>query len=315
MTHAEIASLLGRDTDPPAVGDVGVAGKRVLVTGAGGSIGSELCRLIAGRDPARLVMMERCEGALFNVDHSVRPEVPRVRALVDVTNEARVAETMERQRPDIVIHAAAHKHVPLLEESPGEAWHNNVEGTRLVALHAERCGVGKFVLISTDKAVNPSSVMGRTKREAELVVSRAGRMHVGVVRFGNVAGSSGSVLDVWERQWAATGSVQVTDPEMTRYFLTLPEAAALTLNTLPMLTARPSLFIFDMGEPASIAALAGRFLDARSGRPGACTPVYVGIRPGEKIHEQLHYAHEHMRPTAHPRIRSCPMTGPIEEAA
>jgi FlaA1/EpsC-like NDP-sugar epimerase len=309
MTHLEIANLLGRDAASVAVDPSIVAGKRVLVTGAGGSIGSELCRQVAACGPAMLVLMERSEPALASVNRqALCRRFPR---LVDVTDRERTLALVAEFRPHIVIHTAAHKHVDLLEDNHDEAYRNNVGGTESIFDASAACGVERFILISTDKAVNPSCVMGRTKRDAERYVASAerGAMQVGVVRFGNVAGSSGSVLEVWERQWAETQTIDLTDVRMTRYFLTIPEAAGLVLNTLPMLAGEPTLFMLDMGPPRLLLVLARRFLNARGAGPGHIR--HTGIRPGEKLHEELHYADEELTPTAHPRIRSCPMRAEV----
>jgi FlaA1/EpsC-like NDP-sugar epimerase len=267
-----------------------IGGARVLVTGAGGSIGSELCRQIARCDPADLAMLDRAENGL----HVVAVDLAHAefaRAVIgDVTDAARLDAVCARVRPEIVFHAAAHKHVPLMETHPSEAVKNNVTGTRLVAEAAIRCGARRMVLISTDKAVEPTSIMGATKGVAELVVrglAERGSTQFVTVRFGNVLGSSGSVLPRFLEQIAAGGPVTVTHPEVQRYFMLTSEAVQLVLHAAA-LPSDPKMCVLDLGEPIRIAALA-RDVIGRSGHdPDGDMPVtFIGLRPGEKLLERL----------------------------
>ncbi len=284
-------------------------GKTVLVTGAGGSIGSELCRMVCRYSPARLVMVERGENVLFEIDRELKrvfAEVPREAVLHDVTRREATAELLDRVRPDVVFHAAAHKHVPMMEVHPAEAVENNFYGTRHVADAAAAANVGRFVMISTDKAVNPSSVMGATKRLAELYVqslnTRGGTVF-STVRFGNVLGSASSVLTIWAEQLSRGGPLTVTHPEMTRYFMTIREAAGLVLQA-GALSKGGEVFLLDMGEPIRVLDLAERFIRRHGFEPGRDVDVQVtGIRPGEKLFEELAYHSEGMRPTSHQAIR------------
>ena len=315
----DYASLAGRT--PGAIdarlARLAVAGKRVAVTGAGGSIGSELCRIVAAYEPAELVLIERSENALFEIDRELagRFATAPTRALLhDVVDERGTRAVFARHRPEVVFHAAAHKHVPMMEDHPAHAVNNNVFGTKSVVDAALEFGAERFVLISTDKAVNPSSVMGATKRFAEHYVrSLGGGTRATMVRFGNVLGSSGSVLTVWARQIAAGRPVTITDSRMTRFFMTIPEAAALVVQSAGLSEAEAAgadVFVLDMGEPVRIVELAERFVRSRGLTPifgdqpaepttGPCHPIVVtGIRPGEKLHEQLAHEAEKLRPTA-----------------
>ncbi|MEZ6242024.1 MAG: polysaccharide biosynthesis protein [Phycisphaerales bacterium] len=326
------AALLGRRPhaiDREAVGRL-IEGRRVLITGAGGSIGSELARIAAGFSPERLILMERSENALFEIDRQLAarfPGVERAALLHDVVERERTLELVDEHAPHAVFHAAAHKHVPLMEDHPAHALTNNVFGTASIADASLDAGVGTFVLISTDKAVHPSSVMGATKRLAELYVQGIARdAHTGfaVVRFGNVLGSAGSVLPIWSAQLAEGEPITVTDERMTRYFMTIPEAAALVTQagamTSPGEAAR--MFVLDMGEPVSILDLAKRFVEAHAMTPrvrrfGAGDThaadgvvdarvgeiIITGARPGEKLEERLAYLAERLAPSDHPGIR------------
>ncbi len=303
-----------------------VAGRRVAVTGAGGSIGSELCRIVAAYEPAEMLLIERSENALFEIDREIAsafPSLDRRAILHDVVDERATRALFAGRRPEVVFHAAAHKHVPMMEDHPAHAVNNNVFGTKSVADAAAEFGAERFVLISTDKAVNPSSVMGATKRFAELYVrslNGRGRTRCSMVRFGNVLGSSGSVLTVWANQIAAGGPVTITDPEMTRYFMTIPEAAALVVQSAGLNEAEASgadVFVLDMGEPVRIVELAERFVGAHGlsaayeDRPSASSSglpcvriMFTGVRPGEKIHEELAHEVEELRPTALAGVRA-----------
>ncbi len=284
-------------------------GKRVLVTGAGGSIGSELCRQIARHKPALLVLFERHENSLYALDLELREPFPQaaIQAVVgDATTPDRVAEVFGEFRPQLIFHAAAHKHVPLMEQNPGEAVRNNVFGTRIVGEAALSAGVEQFVLISTDKAVNPASVMGATKRIAELLVqdlNRRGRTRFMVVRFGNVLGSSGSVVPIFAEQIRKGGPVTVTHPEIKRFFMTIPESVQLVLQASVM-GQGGDVFVLDMGEQITIADLARNMILLSGHIPDQDIKiVYTGLRPGEKMYEELFDRDERVEPTAHEKIK------------
>jgi FlaA1/EpsC-like NDP-sugar epimerase len=285
-----------------------VAGRRAMVTGAGGSIGGEICRQLVHYGVRQLVMVDMNENELYLRARRLAEEQPQVdvRAEVaDLREPARVARLGERYRPEFVFHAAAHKHVPLMEEAPEEAVKNNVFGTLNVARMADAFGARRFVLISTDKAVNPSSVMGATKRIAELVVrdlARTSRMKVTAVRFGNVLGSAGSVVPLFKEQISRGGPVTVTHPDCTRYFMTIPEAVGLVL--VAGLGDYGELCILDMGEPIKVDELA-RLMIALSGRVAGndVKIVYTGLRPGEKLSEELLTEEEEQSHAVRDRIR------------
>jgi FlaA1/EpsC-like NDP-sugar epimerase len=319
----QIEDLLGRDV--VAVGHDNVramlAGACVLVTGAGGSIGSELCRQIAGFAPRNLLMVERSEAALFVVEQELvgcglgAGVVPLV---ADILDEQRMAEIFKRYRPTLVFHAAAHKHVPMMELQPAEAVRNNVFGTAEVARLSAVWGVERFVLISSDKAINPTNVMGATKRLAEKVLQSlqkrmAGRTRFVAVRFGNVLGSSGSVVPIFARQIAAGGPVTVTHPEVTRYFMTIPEAVSLVLQSAARAQGG-EIFVLDMGNPVRIADLARQMVELSGLRPGADVEiVFTGLRPGEKLYEELSHRSEEVMPTDHPKILKMIVGGACNE--
>ncbi len=310
----ELGRLLDRPPraiDEPAVRSV-LGGRRVLITGAGGTIGGELARLACSLGAGSLVLMERSENALFEIDRQVArraPGLPRIPLLHDVVDASGTAAHLERLRPQVVFHAAAHKHVPMMEDHPAAAVDNNLFGTQAVVDAAASAGAERFVLISTDKAVNPRSVMGATKRLAELYVQHAARdapAGFAIVRFGNVLGSAGSVLDIWAREMAEGGPLTVTDPRMTRYFMTIPEAAALVMQTTALLepgARRAAVYLLDMGRPIRIVDLARRFIELQGADPREVGIVYSGVRPGEKLHEELSRAGQAAGATAHPDIR------------
>ncbi|MCC7293508.1 MAG: polysaccharide biosynthesis protein [Phycisphaerales bacterium] len=310
LRDIEIDDLLGRlpvHLDLEAIG-AQLRGRRIAVTGAGGSIGAELCRQICRFGPQRLILLERAENALFNIDRHLREQFPGVTILpcvADVTDAARVAEVFRDQRPALVFHAAAHKHVPMMELNVGEAVKNNVGGTRVVAQACAAQGVEKMVLISTDKAVNPTSVMGCSKRVAELCVqgmNGGGGTHFVTVRFGNVLGSDGSVVPIFREQIARGGPVTVTHPQMCRYFMTIPEASQLVLQAGAM-GGGGEIFMLDMGEPVKIVDLARNMIRLSGMAPETDIEIrYVGLRPGEKLFEELSIDGEHVLPTAHPQI-------------
>ena len=287
-----------------------LAGRCVLITGAGGSIGSQLARLVAGFDPSRIVLVERSENALFEIDRQMArfgESVERRAILHDVTDRARTAALVNAQAPQVVFHAAAHKHVPMMEDHPAAALENNFFGTCCVADASAAAGVERFVMISTDKAVNPSSVMGASKRLAELYIQELNTRAAGafsMVRFGNVLGSACSVLPIWCQQLAQGEPITVTHPDMARYFMTIPEAAGLVLQSAA-LAQGGEVFLLDMGRPVKIVDLAHRFLRAAGLEPGGDVPIeFTSIRPGEKLREQLAYDTEDMRPTAHASIHT-----------
>jgi FlaA1/EpsC-like NDP-sugar epimerase len=291
-----IEDLLGREVfalDDLALARVraAVVGKCVLVTGAGGSIGSELCRQLVKLDPGLLVLVEGCENNLFEIDAELRPTLGRRLAscLVDVRSVRDVFATFDRHRPHIVFHAAAFKHVPMMEAHPSRAVENNVGGTRIVAEAARRFRAHRFVLVSTDKAVNPSSVMGATKRAGELLVlaqDAATETAFLVVRFGNVLGSKGSVIHTFARQIAAGGPVTVTDPDVTRFFMTTAEAVRLVLQAA-VIGRGGEVFLLDMGEPIRIVELARHMIDLAGPNADGVRIEFVGLRPGEKPSEEL----------------------------
>ena len=310
IREVAIEDLLGRkpvQLDEDQV-NTSIRDSVVMVTGAGGSIGSELCRQVCRYAPARLVLVERFENALFEIHRELVAAYPNLTIdpqIGDVTDARRMEQVLSTARPRIVFHAAAHKHVPMMEANPGEAAKNNIGGTRLVADLADRYGVERFVLVSTDKAVNPTSVMGATKRVAEIymqaLAQRSATRFV-TVRFGNVLGSSGSVIPIFKQQIAAGGPVMVTHPEMQRYFMTIPEASQLVLQAGAMGDGG-EIYVLDMGEPVKIVDLARDLITLSGLRPGEDIEIkFNGIRPGEKLFEQLTTDAEHADKTKHPKI-------------
>jgi len=311
------------DLDVAAIGEV-LRGRRVLITGAGGSIGSEIARQVARFDVKQVILLDRSENALFEIDRLFAeryPGVNRTTRLHDVTDASSTMVLMNTLRPDVVFHAAAHKHVGVMEDHPAAAIENNFFGTRAIADAADRIGVQRFVMISTDKAVRPKSIMGASKRLAELYVQFLGtrsRTRFSIVRFGNVLGSACSVLPIWMSQLTRGDSITVTDPAMTRYFMTIPEAAGLVLQAASLQADEPvaheaggkggrvggAVLLLDMGEPIRILDLAKRFLRLQGLEPDIDATIRItGARPGEKLHEELVYADEEVAPTAHPAIR------------
>lgn len=283
-------------------------GKTILVTGAGGSIGSELCRQVVAFGPARLVLLGHGENSIHSIWHELNDSLPSLDLAVeiaDVRDYPRMEHIFNRHRPEVVFHAAAHKHVPLMEMHPAEAVKTNVLGTRNVAEAASRAGTGVFILISTDKAVNPSSAMGATKRLAELVVrqyNNQSRTVFAAVRFGNVLGSNGSVVPVFERQIRMGGPVRVTHPEMKRYFMTIPEAVSLVIQAGTM-AGGGEVFVLDMGEPVRILDLARDMIRLSGFEPDRDIEITItGIRPGEKLYEELLTTEEGSSATRHKKI-------------
>ena len=318
-----VADLLGRvpvGLDMDTVRHL-VEGKRVLVTGAGGTIGSELSRQIAELGPKSLVLFERYENALWEVERSVAGlnRGGRVYSVIaDVTDAQRVDEVLADHRPELILHAAAHKHVPLMELNPCEAIKNNVRGTRIVGEAAVRHGVERFVLISSDKAVNPSSVMGATKRVAELLaMSLAERGPTGfvVVRFGNVIGSNGSVIPLFLEQIKGGGPVTVTHPDMRRYFMLIPEAVQLVLQAAT-LGENGALYVLDMGDEIRVVDMARNLIRLAGFIPEREIPiVYIGVRPGEKLAEELVASDETIEPSSLEGIRRVRSTGGLSLAS
>ncbi len=315
IRDVSIKDLLGREQvelDEAGIRDY-LAGQRVLVTGAGGSIGSEICRQVMRFHPARLILLEQFENSLFEIDReleAIAPEVDRKCCVGDICDARRIDAIMTAEKPSVIFHAAAHKHVPMMEINIGEAIKNNVLGTKTVADAALRHGVSRFVMISTDKAVNPTSVMGCTKRIAEMYIQQLGTTggtrtattQFMTVRFGNVLGSSGSVVPIFARQIAAGGPVTVTDPRMTRYFMTIPEASQLVLQA-GVLGKDGDIFLLDMGEPVKIVDLAREMITLSGLRPGEDIEIkFTGVRPGEKLYEELSVLGEDMGKTTHEKI-------------
>jgi len=285
-----------------------ISGKRVMVTGGGGSIGSELVRQLARLDLAELVVVDRAENALFNIEQDLAalPHRFPIRAIIlDVQDAAAVLRQFQLHQPEIIFHAAAYKHVPMMERHPAEAFINNVVGTRNVVDAAAACGAETFIFISTDKAVHPTNIMGTTKWLCEMYIkSQAGksRTRFAAVRFGNVLGSSGSVLPTFIEQIRRSLPLTITHPDMTRFFMSIPEACHLVVQAAALAT-RGEIFVLDMGPPVKIVELAHRLIKHAGLRPGDDVPiVYTGIRPGEKLSEQLFYADEYANKTAVPGI-------------
>ncbi|MFZ1865604.1 MAG: nucleoside-diphosphate sugar epimerase/dehydratase [Polyangiales bacterium] len=310
IRQVAIEDLLRREPvklDSEAVSHV-VRGQPVMVTGAGGSIGSELCRQVAAYRPSSLVLVERAENVLFEIHLELRTRFPDLEVtpcVADITDFSRMTQIFRDHRPLVVFHAAAHKHVPMMEWNPAEAVKNNILGTQVVADLADSLAVERFVMISTDKAVNPSSVMGATKRAAELYIQGlAGQSatQFATVRFGNVLGSAGSVIPIFRRQIEEGGPITVTHPDMTRYFMTIPEAVQLVMQAAA-LSMGGETFILDMGQPVRILDLAYDLIRLSGLEPEKDIEVrFTGVRPGEKLFEELSTLSEGIQRTSHPKI-------------
>lgn len=311
VRQVEVEDLLGRD--PVKLDETGlqslIRGQVVLVTGAGGSIGAELCRQLTRFNPQLLVLFELSELALYELEQEFRQHLPqqRIACLIgDVRNARRVAQVLQHYRPSLVFHAAAYKHVPLMEwGNVTEALGNNVQGTQVLAAACKAAGVARFVLISTDKAVNPTNVMGASKRLAELVcqsLQEPGGTQFVMVRFGNVLGSSGSVIPKFRQQIEQGGPVTVTHPEVTRYFMSIPEATQLVLQAA-LMGRGGEIFVLDMGEPVRIAELAREMIRLSGYTEQEIPIVYTGLRPGEKLYEELLASDEGTLPTPHAKLR------------
>src|SRR5215813_917706 len=310
IRDVQVEDLLGREPVNLNEEEMGrfLQGKSVMVTGAGGSIGSELSRQVARFRPSKLLLVERAEFALFNIHHELRslfPNLNLVPLVADIGDERRMTNIFRKYRPQVVIHAAAHKHVPMMELNSVEAVKNNILGTRCVGELAGRYGAQAFVLISTDKAVRPTSVMGACKRVAELVIQNLNEKHrtrYVAVRFGNVIGSSGSVIPIFREQIRRGGPITVTHPDMTRYFMTIPEASQLVLQAGAMAEGG-EIFVLDMGAPVRILDIARQTIMLSGLKPDEDIKIaFTGIRPGEKLFEELEVTGENMLKTRHPKI-------------
>ena len=310
LKRVVIDDLLGRD--PVSLEwesiRVGLVGKRVMITGGGGSIGSELCRQIARLNPVELIVVDHSEYSLYRIDHELRSEHHDLlfySVLGDICDPATVEKVIGDYKPDVVFHAAAYKHLPILQTQVREAFRNNVFGTMRVAEAAERHGVGTFVLISTDKAVNPANIMGATKRVAEMYcqnMNARSQMRFITVRFGNVLNSNGSVVPLFQEQIAKGGPVTVTHPEISRYFMTISEASQLIMQAA-VLGSGGEIFVLDMGEPVNITYLAEHLIRLAGKEPGRDIEIiYTGLRPGEKLFEQLFHELEPYERTTHEKI-------------
>lgn len=310
IRDVSVEDLLGREAVRLEEDEVArfIRGKVVMVTGAGGSIGAEMARQVARFEPSRLLLVERAEFALFEIDRELReawPQQALVPVVGDVCDELRMRSVFATHPPAVVFHAAAHKHVPMMEANPTEAVKNNILGTELVGRLAGETGADAFVMVSTDKAVRPTSVMGASKRVAELVVQELDRLYQTryvSVRFGNVMGSAGSVIPIFRRQIEDGGPVTVTHPEMVRYFMTIPEASQLVLQAGAM-GEGGEIFILDMGEPIRILDLAKDMITLSGLKPYEDIDiVFSGIRPGEKLFEELQTTGENVANTRHPKV-------------
>ena len=274
-----------------------------MVTGGGGTIGSELCRQIAEHDPKRLVIFDIYENNAYDIQNELRrkyPELDLVTLIGSVRDSKRLESVFKTYRPDIVYHAAAHKHVPLMEDSPNEAIKNNVFGTLKTAQCADKYGVKKFVLISTDKAVNPTNIMGASKRMCEMIIqsyNKRSETEFVAVRFGNVLGSNGSVIPLFKKQIEAGGPVTVTDPDIIRYFMTIPEAVTLVLQAGASAKGG-EIFVLDMGKPVKILTLAENLIKLSGFTPHKDIKIeFIGLRPGEKLYEEMLMAEEGLKET------------------
>jgi FlaA1/EpsC-like NDP-sugar epimerase len=319
----QVEDVLGREpieVDLAAISSY-LAGETVLVTGAGGSIGSELCRQIARTGPQRLILVDLAETSLYEIERELVDErgfPASLPVLADIGNRQKMRQIFERYRPGVVFHAAAYKHVPLMEANPLESVRNNVLGTKVMAEVAVEFGARRFVLISTDKALNPAAVYGQCKGLCEWIVESYGaRRHVPTfftaVRFGNVLGSAGSVIPIFRRQIAKGGPLTVTHPEMTRYFMTIPEAVSLVIQA-GAIGGRGEIFVLDMGEPVRILDVARNMIRLSGKEPDRDIPIeFIGARAGEKLHEELWGEGEVVGETSHPKIKRA-TRAPVDDA-
>jgi FlaA1/EpsC-like NDP-sugar epimerase len=323
LREVQVEDVLGREAvqlDIPSIASY-ITGSTVLVTGAGGSIGSELCRQIAALGAEQLVLVDHSENALVQIDHELQNErgyVSTVPVLADVKEAAKIRHLFERHKPSVVFHAAAYKHVPLMEANPLESVRNNVLGTKVLAELAGEHGANRFVLVSTDKAVRPKNVLGQTKAISEWIVAAAaardgnGTSFI-AVRFGNVLASSGSVIPLFRRQISLGGPVTVTHPDMERYFMTIPESVQLVIQA-GALGKSGDIFVLDMGEPVRILALAQNMIRLSGKEPDRDVPIeFIGARPGEKLKEELWGDGESSTDTSHPKILRA-SSAPIDPA-
>ena len=310
LRNVEVEDLLGRNAIKLDVEQIAgyLKGKRVLVTGAGGSIGSELCRQIAEISPSSLSLLGKGENSIYEINSELQGKYKNLNIkpiIADVRDKERIYSIFAEVKPQVVFHAAAHKHVPLMESQPMEAVRNNIFGTKTVAEVADRCGVETFVMISTDKAVNPTSVMGATKRVAELIIqnlSKLSETKFVVVRFGNVLGSRGSVIPLFKKQIAKGGPITITHPDMERYFMTIPEASQLVLQA-GAIAKGGEVFVLDMGEPVKIVDMACDLIELSGLVPHKDIKIeFSGLRPGEKLFEELLTAEEGTTSTKHKKI-------------
>ena len=316
LRSVEIQDLLGREPvslETESIRQI-LSDKIVMVTGAGGSIGTELCRQITSYNPRRLVLVEQSEFLLFQIEQELKESGSGghiLPAVADICDEPRMRQIFAKFKPEVVFHAAAHKHVPMMESQPAEAIKNNTLGTAQMARLAMAHGVDRFVMISTDKAINPTNVMGATKRLAEIFLQA---LHASqntslphttkfiAVRFGNVLGSSGSVIPIFNKQIAAGGPVKVTHPDVTRYFMTIPEAVGLVLQSGTQ-GSGGEIFVLDMGKPVKIVDLARQLIELSGLKPDEDIEIeFTGLRPGEKLFEELSHVGENITPTSHPKI-------------
>ncbi len=310
IRDVDINDLLGREVvqlDLKQIEEY-LSEKTIFITGAGGSIGSEMCRQVCKFNPKLLLLVEQSENPLFFIEkelNTANPNLPIQAIICDITDNTRVDQLFNEYKPQVVIHAAAHKHVPLMEQNPGEAIKNNICGTMNIANAADKYNSENFVMISTDKAVNPTSIMGSSKRIAEMYIqdlNSTSKTHFITVRFGNVLGSNGSVVPIFKKQIAKGGPVTVTHPEMRRYFMTIPEASQLVLQAATM-GKGGEIFVLDMGEPVKIVDLARELITLSGFRVDEDIEIkFTGTRPGEKLFEELSIAGEDMLPTKHPKI-------------
>lgn len=310
LRDVEIEDLLGREPVNINIDEIigYISGKTVMVTGGGGSIGSELCRQLAKHGPKKLIIVDIYENNAYDIQQELKrtlPELDLKVLIASVRDEEKLDQIFSEYRPEIVYHAAAHKHVPLMEDSPGEAIKNNVFGTYKTALAADKYGVKKFVLVSTDKAVNPTNIMGASKRMCEMVIqmmNNRSKTDFVAVRFGNVLGSNGSVIPLFKKQILAGGPVTVTDPNIIRYFMTIPEAVSLILQA-GAYAKGGEIFVLDMGEPVRIIDLAENLIKLSGYRVGEDIEiVFTGLRPGEKMYEEMLMDEEGLKDTANSLI-------------